>query len=188
MNAIRKGTAALLLAAAVGGCGGSTVTVTVTRPATTAQAPAGATTTPTTPATSTTSQTAPTPTTTTTVAPTATVHEATFASPSRNIGCMIIDATARCDIKQRTWSPPPTPKSCPPVVDYGQGLTVGTTGPGRLVCAGDTVLDPAAPTLAYGTATQVGSFLCVSRTTGMTCTETTTGHGFFISIQSYRIF
>ena len=60
--------------------------------------------------------------------------------------------------------------------------------PGNLVCAGDTAMDPAAPTLAYGTATVVGSFECGSRTIGMTCTNLQSGHGFFISIQSYRTF
>ncbi len=116
------------------------------------------------------------------------MHYATFESPSRNIGCYIADGMARCDIRTRTWSPPPTPSSCPPEVDYGQGLLVTTSGPGNLVCAGDTAMDPAAPTLAYGTATSVGSFECGSRTIGMTCTNLQSGHGFFISIQGYRTF
>jgi hypothetical protein len=34
----------------------------------------------------------------------------------------------------------------------------------------------------------VGPYECVSRSTGMTCTNRTTGHGFQISIQSYRRF
>ena len=117
------------------------------------------------------------------------VHLSTFRSPSSNIGCIIIDGIARCDIKQRSWSPPPTPKSCPPVVNFGQGL-----GGQRLrvraqfVCAGDTALDPTAQPVPYGTDTIVGSFRCASRTSGMTCTKTDTGHGFFISFQSYRTF
>jgi hypothetical protein len=101
---------------------------------------------------------------------------------------MIIAGTARCDIKQRAWRPPPTPSSCPPVVNYGQGLIVSGSGPGQLVCAGDTTLDPAAATLPYNVDTLVGSFRCQSRTTGMTCANTATGHGFFISFGSYRPF
>jgi hypothetical protein len=68
------------------------------------------------------------------------LHLATFKSPSGNIGCMIVAGTARCDIRHRNWSPPPRPASCPHVVDYSQGLTVGASGPGRLVRAGDTAL------------------------------------------------
>jgi hypothetical protein len=62
------------------------------------------------------------------------------------------------------------------------------TGPGHLVCAGDTAIIPSARKLAYGTASDVGSFRCVSATSGMTCTNNASGHGFFISIQSYRVF
>jgi hypothetical protein len=118
----------------------------------------------------------------------ATVHLATFKSPTGNIGCMIIAGTARCDIVQRHWSPPPRPKSCPQVVDFGQGLIVSGSGPGRLVCAGDTTRDPGAKALAYDMDTVVGSLRCASRSNGMTCTNTGTGHGFFIAIQSYRTF
>jgi uncharacterized protein DUF6636 len=126
--------------------------------------------------------------TTQTVVAVTIVHTATFKSPTGNIGCMIIAGTARCDIKQRTWSPPPTPKSCPPIVNFGQGLIVTTTGPGHRVCAGDTTLDPSATPLAYNSDTVTGGFQCQSRQTGMTCTNTSTGRGFFISAQTYRTF
>jgi hypothetical protein len=36
--------------------------------------------------------------------------------------------------------------------------------------------------------TIVGSFRCTSATSGTTCTNTGPGHGFCISIQSYRAF
>ena len=101
---------------------------------------------------------------------------------------MIIAGTARCDIVKRHWSPPPRPHSCPPIVDFGQGLIVTRSGPGHLVCAGDTARDPSAKPLAYNSDTVVGSFRCASRSDGMTCTNTKTGHGFFIAIQGYRAF
>jgi len=126
--------------------------------------------------------------TTSSPAPVQVVHLATFQSPSGNIGCVIIAGTARCDLKQRSWSPPPRPKSCPDIVDFGQGLIVLASGPGRLVCAGDTALDPSAQTLAYNTDTVVGGFRCESRTTGMLCTNTGDGHGFFIARETYRTF
>ena len=65
-----------------------------------------------------------------------------FATPSRNIGCVLVDGTARCDIRARTWSPPPRPASCPPEVDFGQGIVVATAGRAMFVCAGDTALIP----------------------------------------------
>jgi len=101
---------------------------------------------------------------------------------------MIIAGTARCDIQHRSWSLPPRPHSCPKIVDFGQGLIIVGSGNARLVCAGDTVFDPKAKVLPYGTDTVVAAFRCQSRSPGITCTNTATGHSFFISSQSYRIF
>jgi hypothetical protein len=72
------------------------------------------------------------------------------------------------------------------VVDFGQGVALGSAGPGGLVCAGDTALDPTAAVLPYGTVSSADGFICTSATSGMTCTRG--GHGFFISAQSYRTF
>ncbi len=53
------------------------------------------------------------------------VYELTaFTSPSGNIGCYIDPDYVRCDIRERDWSPPPRPVSCP--VDLGQGLQLET--------------------------------------------------------------
>ena len=120
--------------------------------------------------------------------PTRFVHRPSFRSPTGNVGCILIGGLARCDIAKRDWSPPPHPASCPNQVDFGQGLEVGESGKGHFVCAGDTARDPSAARLPYGTASQVGSFICVSRPSGMTCTNRHNGHGFFISVQSYRAF
>jgi hypothetical protein len=118
---------------------------------------------------------------------TAVAHHTFFESPSRNIGCVILGGTARCDIVQRSWSPPPRPASCSREVDFGQGLTVSTTGPARLVCAGDTALDPSAPILPYGATDAIGSLECTSAITGITCRSTRSGHGFSISRQRYSL-
>ena len=56
------------------------------------------------------------------------------------------------------------------------------------MCAGDTTRDPSAKVLPYNTDTVLGGFRCQSRTTGMVCTNTGDGQGFFISFQAYRIF
>lgn len=108
-----------------------------------------------------------------------------FSSPTGNIGCYLdVGSGIRCDIKTRTWAPPPAPPSCQ--LDYGQGLMVGQ-GPGAFVCAGDTVLG-SSNVLAYGSIAQRGPFRCDSEESGMTCVDTQTGHGFFLSSQSYLAF
>jgi hypothetical protein len=111
-----------------------------------------------------------------------------FRSPSGNIGCVLLGGTARCDIERRSWQPPPRPKSCPEGVDFGQGLQIGGSGSTRFVCAGDTARDPEETVLPYGSSTRSGGFTCQSARSGITCKRSSDGHGFFISIQSYRIF
>jgi hypothetical protein len=115
-------------------------------------------------------------------------HHTFYESPSRNIGCVILDGVARCDIIGRSWLPPPRPASCPHEVDFGQGLTVSRNGPAALVCAGDTALDPGAPILQYGRVDAGGGLRCLSSPAGMTCRSTRSGHGFFISRQRYSLF
>jgi len=164
----RSALAALICAVlAVAGCGSSTKTVVVYTGTTSTSPASTATNTQTTATNTQTTATSPAETKTSTgasEAPVAVVRESTFQSPSGNIGCIIIGGLARCDIRNRSWSPPPHPASCSNEVDFGQGLEVGQSGPGRLVCAGDTTLDPAAPKLAYGNAAESEGFVCVSRT------------------------
>jgi hypothetical protein len=181
---VKRVLAVAVVATAVAGCGSSaSKTVTVTTQATTpATAPATST-------TSTASGIATTQSPTTATQPAAvTVHLSDFRSPSGNIGCIILSGGARCDISKRNWSPPARPASCSTVVDFGQGLAVNPSGPGRFVCAGDTALNPQATPLPYGQDSSVGSVTCASTTAGVTCTNTNTGHGFFIAVQGYRVF
>lgn len=184
MPAVRAPVLTLLVlsALALTACGGGdkTVVKTVTAPPTqptVTTAPS----TPTTPATptETTPPTSPTP-------PTNTVHRELFRAPSGNIGCAIAGGSVRCDIRRREWSPPPKPPSCD--LDYGQGISVGRSLRAGFVCAGDTTLDPSFAVLPYGTDSEVGDLTCSSREDGMTCTNTSTNHGFFIARDRYRLF
>jgi len=110
-----------------------------------------------------------------------------FETPSHNIGCYIDSKSARCDIRERSWSPPPKPQYCVKVgVDWGQGLAVGAHR-ASFVCAGDTVLGGPG-LLGYRHSAQRGTTLCVSRVAGITCRNTETAHGFFLSRASYRLF
>jgi hypothetical protein len=180
------GVALLVALALLAGCGGSTKTVVVQGPPPQSTAVTG---TSSAPARTSTASTATSTSSTTSEAPTRVVHLASFESPTGNIGCMLFAGeTARCDIVHHTWVLPPRPASCPQIVDFGQGLEVGTSGSGRFVCAGDTARDPTSPKLSYGTASQIGDFLCVSRSTGMTCTNQASGHGFTLSVQQDRLF
>nr|WP_228768855.1 DUF6636 domain-containing protein [Mycolicibacterium malmesburyense]CRL74114.1 hypothetical protein CPGR_02991 [Mycolicibacterium malmesburyense] len=114
-----------------------------------------------------------------------------FHSPTGNIGCQISPTSVRCDIDQRTWSPPPRPADC--TLDYGQGISIATGGSAQFVCAGDTarVLPPyggAGEPLPYGQAITAGPIRCESAETGVTCRDGDFGHGFSISREAYELF
>jgi uncharacterized protein DUF6636 len=164
----------VLTVAALAGCGGGDTTTVVVNP------PAQGGTTATTPGmTQTTTETAPSD------GPTAALHP--LKTPSGNIGCQLDVNFVRCDIRDRDWPQPPKPAGCPADSDWGQGVEMDAEGEGQIVCAGDTALDEGAPVLDYGASDQSGSITCQSETAGVTC-RNGSGHGFFLSKQSYRFF
>ena len=87
-----------------------------------------------------------------------------FLSPSGNISCEVSLTTVYCQTD--------TPARSVTMTAVGQYKTCN-----GVTCLGNP--GEKTPTLAYGKATGVGSFLCVSATTGVTCT--TGGKGFQIS-------
>lgn len=104
-----------------------------------------------------------------------------FQTPTKNIGCRITKEYVRCDIKERSWNPPPRPSSCPADHgDWGQGLTLESGRP-AFVCAGDTVLNDRARVLPYGQAIRSGPFTCVSTTAFLACGNTASRHGFALA-------
>lgn len=172
-------TAALAAALALGACGGGGATTTVINNTTTVtQTDTAAT------STESTSTTTSTETTTTTGGG-PTVALRSFQSPSGNIGCAISPKAARCDISEKQWKAP-RPADCPTQVDFGQGLTLPADGAATIVCAGDTVLNPSAPVLEYGSSSRIGAITCTSQQSGMSCANES-GGAFTLSRESYSL-
>ena len=70
------------------------------------------------------------------------------------------------------------------------GWTVFATHPATTVCSGGVLYNsnrnyPVYRRLAYGTTWHFAAFTCISRLAGLTCT-TSSGHGIFLSRQSWR--
>lgn len=107
-----------------------------------------------------------------------------FYTPSRNIGCALSPEGIRCDIHHKTWTPPPKPGDC--MLDWGHSVGL-ETGPGEVLCTGDTLLTGDYRLLAYGEQLRRGIFGCASHENGLTCTNNT-GHGFFLSVSELRLF
>jgi hypothetical protein len=101
-----------------------------------------------------------------------------FRMPSGNVYCAyehysFSPIDLRCEIRTGIK---PTPPTC------DDGYIMRQTGPARPFCASDTIFDPRAPVLAYGTTRQFGVFRCISTAAGLRCTNAS-GQGFFMSKQ-----
>jgi hypothetical protein len=115
-----------------------------------------------------------------------------FRTPTGNIGCAysvglpgFAAPTVRCDIRSRLHPEPRPPANCP--LDSGDSIQIFRLGPATLVCHGDTAIDPQAPVLAYGHTWRRSGLTCVSQRIGLRCFNRS-GHGFFLSRQSWQIF
>ena len=109
------------------------------------------------------------------------VTTTTFKMPSRNIGCGLLGTTLRCDI--RSGLKPPPAKAC--AGDW-TGAILAATGKAKPSCASDTIYDPSAPVLDYGSTWGGGGLSCLSSTSGLQCSSTA-GHSFFLSRGSWSV-
>jgi hypothetical protein len=130
-----------------------------------------------------------------------------FATPSGRIVCLVSTDSVRCDFvgTDKAWQAP-KPTGCE--LDWGSSLYVTTTA--GSTCAGDTVVDTASVdgdyvawskasdpivtvydlklvALPYGSSLAAGTFQCDSASTGVTCKNTATGHGFTMSREAYSV-
>lgn len=115
--------------------------------------------------------------------------QAAFQSPSSNITCYMGHdpngaVSVTCAIAQKYWTAPPRPDDCH--LDWGSRLRLEQALPARFACYGQSM--PASEqTLAYGTSLSDGTLVCYSKTTGITCSDTYTGHYFKVSREGYEL-
>ncbi|MGH3073611.1 MAG: DUF6636 domain-containing protein [Gaiellales bacterium] len=107
------------------------------------------------------------------------VTTTTFKMPSGNIGCALLGASVRCDI--RSGLKPPPAKSC--AGDW-IGAVLAATGAAKPLCATDTIYDASAPVLDYGSTWGGGGVTCLSDASGLECSSAS-GHSFFLSRDSW---
>ena len=122
-----------------------------------------------------------------------------FKSPSGNIVCGYRDgintqASVACRIKSGLKPPPPTER--PGCVSRGEVFlrATGRVQIGRSICPGEDegdagvlAFESVAQVLAYGATWSGDGVRCTSAVTGLTC-RNQSGHGFFLSRESWRAF
>lgn len=181
---MRTSSRVLAVAAAgfLGACGGAAapapvVTVTVTQPGTSEQ-PTG---TPTTPGPKTFPRLAPVR--ISEKSPASVPNGYRFLMPSTRIGCLLLAADGessdvaviRCDITSASWSVPAPASGCANGDWGGAGgayravAIEGRPGRPKVICVSDSVIDPKAAVLDYGSGVRVGPLTCESRASGLRC-------------------
>ncbi|ODR11641.1 hypothetical protein BHQ15_00085 [Mycolicibacillus koreensis] len=119
-----------------------------------------------------------------------------FTSPSQNIDCVISapssttpvhPAMVRCDLRERTFTPPPRPADCG-MGPWAKSVRLERGAAARFTCISDSVINADAVTLDYGRHLTAHDFDCRSARDGIRCTDTTTGRGFRLAADSYAFF
>ncbi|MGA8256595.1 MAG: hypothetical protein WB767_08475 [Nocardioides sp.] len=83
----------------------------------------------------------------------------------------------------------PAPEFCGDGPSQSVGRIERTTGAFEAVCNSDTIREPGAPKLAFDSVAAGASGLqCLSQSIGVTCIDTTTEQGFFLSGSKYSVF
>jgi hypothetical protein len=120
------------------------------------------------------------------LAPPAQADGSSFQSPSGNIACQLGAAGVACDIRDYTYQPPPPPL-CAQHISWGNRFVLEPGKAGTIVCHGDSVRVPGEPTLDYGQTASAGTLSCASEASGVRCTDSSSGHYFRVSRDSYDL-
>jgi hypothetical protein len=99
-----------------------------------------------------------------------------------------------CQVQHHTYAVPPpdyvavdgSPAVCH-LGGWGSQISLHQGNPPHLDCVGGVLVDPAPPTLDYGQTRSLGPITCDSEPSGMTCTDSSTGHFFRVSRDSYQL-
>ena len=117
-----------------------------------------------------------------------------FSTPSNKFTCGISlkNTTTPAAGCQGTTAPvPPRPASCGPGPGWGHGMQVNDAGATSFLCTGGLIFGFSSgrtPTLEYGHSLTAAGFRCTVQTTGITCTQLASGHGFMIAAETNRQF
>lgn len=118
-----------------------------------------------------------------------------FITPSGNIVCSIYadNSGASCEIRERTWVVPASaegPAGRPCNLRFG-GLQfyVSQDKPANLGCyeGASSFTGGGKETLDYGQTISRGKMTCGSEVSGVTCTDTATGHFFRVAREDYEL-
>ncbi|MEV6771883.1 DUF6636 domain-containing protein [Nocardia sp. NPDC051030] len=103
-----------------------------------------------------------------------------FRTPTGNIGCLVSDGMAACEIYNYSYSAPVKPADC--YGAWGDRITVESGGT-QFHCHGDRMVEATAPVLDYGSRASIGQFSCLSTVDYVECAGP--GHSFRVARTFY---
>jgi hypothetical protein len=111
-----------------------------------------------------------------------------FRSPSGNVNCTMFTSAgqniARCEVIDHAWAAPPRSTDCH--LNWGDRFELTEGSVAAFNCYGQEFPTPE-HTLAYGQTRSLGTITCDSEYTGMTCTDSSTGHYFRVARETYQL-
>jgi hypothetical protein len=119
------------------------------------------------------------------------VPDGSFQSPSGNIYCILIvkdtgAASSACQLQQHHTYAAPPPGTCH-LGGWGSQIGLDQGNPPDFECVGGELAVAPMPTLGYGQTRSAGPITCDSEPSGMTCTDSSSGHFFRLSRESYQL-
>ena len=129
-----------------------------------------------------------------------------FQSPSGDIVCVMVrnhdsndqanygKGEGTCQVQYPTYAAPPpqyvavdgSVGACG-LLGWGSQFSLPEGRPPHLDCVGDDLMYPPLPTLEYGQAASLGAITCASEPPAIRCTDSTSGHFFRVSPDSYQL-
>ena len=109
-----------------------------------------------------------------------------FQNASQNVSCNLNSGAAACEINSHTYTPPTPPPPCTQHSAWGDRVYLAQGGTVQLDCHNDTLHVQGEQILANGQTLSAGTLSCTADTASVLCTDSSTGHFFFLSPDSFQ--
>jgi hypothetical protein len=110
-----------------------------------------------------------------------------FQNSSQNISCNLDSSAATCEINNRAYTISTPPPPCAQHSAWGDRFSLPQGGTVVMDCHNDTIHVQGEPVVNNGQTQSAGTLSCIPDTGSVRCTDSSTGHFFFMSPNSYQV-
>jgi hypothetical protein len=110
-----------------------------------------------------------------------------FQNSSGNVSCNLSSGGAACEISNRAYTVSTPPPPCAQHSAWGDRFSLNQGGTVQIDCHNDTLHVQGEQVVNDGQTLAAGTLTCTSETAAMRCTDSSTGHFFYVSPGSYQI-